>query len=69
LEREFSGALLRPHAPMLKFMEQTPEKLKDITTAAYDAGLALGHGKEIESDILERVSQPLVPMENYVRKE
>ena len=68
-EREFAGALLRPHSPMMKFMQGAEEKLKEITTAAYDAGIQLIRGEKIQQEILNRVSQPLVKMEDYVRLE
>ena len=66
-EREFVGALLRPHSPMMKFLQGAEEKLEEITTAAYNAGIQLIRENKIQQKILDTVSQPLVPMENYVR--
>ena len=66
-EREFVGALLRPHSPMMKLLKDVESKLEEITTAAYYAGIQLIREKKIEQDLLNTVSQPLVPMENYVR--
>lgn len=66
-EREFKGALLRPHSPMMKFLQDTEEKLEEITTAAYNAGIQLIRENKIKQQILDTVCQPLVPMENYVR--
>jgi len=68
-EREFVGSLLRPHSPMMKYLQGAEEKLKEITTAAYNAGIQLIHGEKIQQEILNKVSQPLVKMENYVRME
>ena len=66
-EREFVGALLRPHSPMMKYLQGAEEKLKDITTAANEAGRHLIRGEKIQQELLDRVSQSLVKMENYVR--
>ena len=66
-EREFLGALLRPHSPMMKFLKDNEGKLEEITTAAYNAGIQLIQENSIKQEILDTVSQPLVPMENYVR--
>ena len=66
-EREFAGALLRPHSPMMKFLQGAEEKLEEITTAAFNAGIQLIRENKIQQEILDTVSQPLVPMENYVR--
>jgi multimeric flavodoxin WrbA len=66
-EREFVGALLRPHAPMMKLMQDAEEKLKEITTAAYNAGIQIIQENNIQKKTLDIVSQPLIPMENYVR--
>ena len=68
-EREFIGALLRPHSPMMKILNSTEEKLLEITTAAYNAGIQLISENKIKQTILNTISQPLVPMENYVRIE
>jgi hypothetical protein len=66
-DREFLGALLRPHSPMMRFLQETEGKLEEITTAAYNAGIQLIQETSIQQEILDTVSQPLVPMENYVR--
>jgi hypothetical protein len=65
-EREFVGALLRPHSPMMRFSEDQ-QKLEEITDAAHNAGLQLVRGKKIEIKLLDTISQPLVRMEDYVR--
>ncbi|NVM17630.1 MAG: hypothetical protein HWN80_07925 [Candidatus Lokiarchaeota archaeon] len=66
-EREFLGALLRPHSPMMRFLQEAEGKLEEITSAAYDAGIQLIRENKIQQELLDTVSQPLVPMENYVR--
>jgi len=67
-EREYLGALLRPHAPMMNYL-QDPSKLEEISSAAFNAGIQLFQKKSIDLELLNKVSQPLVPMENYVRTE
>jgi hypothetical protein len=51
----------------MKFLQGAEEKLEEITTAAYNAGIQLIRENKIQQKILDTVSQPLVPMENYVR--
>ncbi|MHA1451597.1 MAG: flavodoxin family protein [Promethearchaeota archaeon] len=67
-ERDFLGALLRPHAPMLKPMKESP-KVKEIIESAFNAGVQLIQNFKISKELLDKVSQPLVPKENYVRTE
>ena len=64
-EREYLGALLRPHAPVMKFMQDSP-KVKEISISAYNAGAQLAKELLIDQELLNKISQPLVPMENYV---
>ena len=67
-EREFLGSILRPHSPIMKFMQDAKEKLEEIKNAAYNAGKQVIENGKFKSEILKKISQPLVPMENYVRK-
>ncbi len=67
-EREFLGSILRPHSPIMKFMQDAKEKLEEIKNAAYNAGKQLIENGKFNSETLKKISQPLVPMENYVRK-
>ncbi len=52
---------------MMKFLQDDEDKLEEITTAAYNAGIQLIQENKIQQEILDTISQPLVPMENYVR--
>lgn len=65
-EREFVGSLLRPHSPMMKFL-QDEEKITEITAAAFNTGINLIEEAKIPQNLSKSVSQPLIPMENYVR--
>lgn len=67
-EREFLGSLLRPHSPMMKYLQDAEEKLNEINTAAYEAGKQIVKNGKFNKMTLDTISQPLVPMENYVRK-
>ncbi len=66
-EREFAGALLRPHGPALRpIMEQeAPES--DILEAAHEAGQQLIEKQEMAVQTLDRVSRALLPLEAYTR--
>ena len=57
---EFAGALLRPHASMMKEHE---EKAREIVAAAKKAGAQLVKEGRISPDLLEAVSHPLMAEE------
>lgn len=57
---EFAGALLRPHAYL---MYQFEEKAMEITKASKEAGRQLVAEGRIPAELLDAVSQPLVPEE------
>lgn len=53
---KFAGALLRPH---IHYMEEKPEKAKEILEAARQAGYELVKNGKIRKELLETISQPL----------
>jgi multimeric flavodoxin WrbA len=66
-EREFLGSILRPHSPMMKYLQDAQEKLREIKNAAYDSGKQIIENGKFNEELLQKISQPLVPIENYVR--
>jgi multimeric flavodoxin WrbA len=66
-ERKFAGALLRPHGPVLAPMLAQGAPVAGIFDAAREAGRQLIESGEMKTNTLDRVSQPLLPLEAYVR--
>jgi multimeric flavodoxin WrbA len=66
LEREFSGALLRPHGPALKAMVNQGMPVNDVFEAAKEAGRQLIQDGRMSADTLKIVSRQLVPRQQYV---
>ena len=64
--REFAGALLRPHGPVVKPMMDIGNPPKDIFEAARDAGRQLVQRGSIEPGTLETVARDLLPREQYL---
>ncbi|MBS7632660.1 flavodoxin family protein [Candidatus Bathyarchaeota archaeon] len=62
---EFAGAILRPHAFLMK---ENKEKTKIIIDALKQAGLQLIRNGKIIDDILETISQPLISEEELRRR-
>ncbi len=63
---DFMGALLRPHAPAMMFLDGRGEKYDDIFEAAKEAGKqAVTEGLMPEKS-LQAVSRDLMPPEDYV---
>lgn len=67
IDREFAGALLRPHISALKLMTSRGIPVNDIFDAAREAGYQLVLEGKISSQILAAVSRPLMPLEEYVQ--
>jgi multimeric flavodoxin WrbA len=65
--REFAGALLRPHAPALKAMASEGAPVNDIFEAARKAGHQLVREGTMSSRTLAAVSRPLISLEAYVQ--
>ncbi|HUI70872.1 MAG TPA: flavodoxin family protein [Spirochaetia bacterium] len=66
-DREFAGALLRPHGPVFKAMAEKGAPLSDVIQAAKDAGRQLAADGAMRSETLAVVSRPLISLEDYLR--
>ncbi|MCW4051959.1 MAG: flavodoxin family protein [Candidatus Bathyarchaeota archaeon] len=66
MDREFAGALLRPHGPALKPMKEMGHPVEDVQKAAKDAGAQLIQEGKISSETLKIVSRELLPLETYI---
>jgi multimeric flavodoxin WrbA len=64
-DREFAGALLRPHAAGIKRMLQRNIAVDDIIKAANEAGRQLVADGQMSAEILKAVSRQLMPLEQY----
>lgn len=65
--REFAGALLRPHGPALQAMAKQGAPVKDVFEAAEAAGRQLVREGTMSSETLAAVSRTLLPLEAYVQ--
>ena len=65
--REFAGALLRPHGPALKPMASKGAPVNDIFEAARAAGHQFIQDGKMSSQTLATVSRPLMSLEEYVQ--
>jgi multimeric flavodoxin WrbA len=67
MNRDFAGALLRPHSAALKIMPSRGSSIDDIFDAAREAGRQLVKQGEMSSEALAAVSRPLMPLDEYVQ--
>ena len=67
INREFAGALLRPHSSALKIMTSRGAPVNDIFEAAREAGHQLVREGKMSSQIMAAISRPLMPLEEYVQ--
>jgi multimeric flavodoxin WrbA len=67
-DREFAGALLRPHGGVLRRMLQEGISVKDILDAAREAGRQLVAEGKMSAETLQAVSRKLIPQERLVQK-
>jgi multimeric flavodoxin WrbA len=67
INREFAGALLRPHSAALKIMASRGSSINDIFAAAREAGYQLIKEGEMSSRTLAAIGRPLMPLEEYVQ--
>ena len=65
-EREFAGALLRPHADVLRPMMEEGALLSDIFEAAKEAGRQLVKDGKMSTETLATVSREFMPLEKYI---
>ncbi len=68
MNREFAGALLRPHGPALMGMVERKEPVDDIFEAAKEAGRQLVRDGEMSVETLDIVSRKLMSLDVYVQK-
>lgn len=64
-EREFAGALLRPHGPALRSMMERGTSVRDIFEAAKEAGRQLVEDGMMSPKPLNIISRELVPLAAY----
>lgn len=62
---EFAGAVVRPHADMMKFDGKFTEMGTAVLEAARTAGRDLIQKGHISQETLDAISQPLIPEEAY----
>jgi hypothetical protein len=67
-DREFAGALLRPHGGVLRRMLQEGISINDILDAAREAGRQLVAEGKMSAETLRAVSRKLIPQERLVQK-
>lgn len=68
VQREFAGALLRPHGQTLRDLLREGEPVHDILEAAREAGRELARDGRISGETLIAVGRPLVSLEEYVER-
>lgn len=66
VEREFAGALLRPHVGALRGMMKMGKSVDDIFEAAKKAGRQLIIDGKLPPETLEIVSRSLVPPKKWI---
>jgi multimeric flavodoxin WrbA len=63
----FSGAVLRPHAFMMRRQGELTEDGREVLGAAQDAGRELVADGEMRESTLARISRPLIKYEELIR--
>lgn len=66
VDREFVGALLRPHGQTLRDLLRRGEPVDDVLEAAREAGRELANAGRVSAETLGEVSRPLVSLDDYV---
>lgn len=66
VEREFVGALLRPHGQTLRDLLRRDQGVAAVLQAARAAGRELASEGRVSSETLAEVSRPLVSLDDYV---
>ncbi|MFG1691626.1 hypothetical protein ACGF5M_05690 [Gemmatimonadota bacterium] len=67
VDREFAGALLRPHGPALKSMLEMGLPVTDVIESAKEAGRQLVEEGAMSPETLDTVSRELLPLEAYMQ--
>jgi multimeric flavodoxin WrbA len=65
-DREFAGALLRPHSHLLEGLKDRGVPVDDVYEAAREAGRDLVYKGQISAQILARVSREFIAQAEYV---
>jgi multimeric flavodoxin WrbA len=63
---EFAGALLRPHATLLRGMADMGAPIQDVFDSAREAGRQLVEEGKMSEETLQTVSRELIPREQYM---
>jgi multimeric flavodoxin WrbA len=66
MNREFSGALLRPHGPAMAIMLEMGIALDDVFDAAREAGRQIVRNGKMKHETLDAVSRELMPLDVYL---
>lgn len=66
-DREFAGALLRPHGPQLRLIAEMGRAAGDVSEAAKEAGRQLLRDGQMSAETLDVVSRELIPLEVYLQ--
>jgi multimeric flavodoxin WrbA len=66
VDREFVGALLRPHGQAFRDHLKRGEPVEDVLEAAREAGRQLTMEGRISEDTLRKVGRPLISLKDYV---
>jgi hypothetical protein len=66
VQREFAGALLRPHGQTLRDLLKQGRPVEDVLEGAREAGRGLARDGRISGDTLRAVGRPLLSLEEYV---
>jgi multimeric flavodoxin WrbA len=67
MDREFAGALLRPHGPAFAAMLKMGHAVGDVFEAAREAGRQLVRDGRMRPETLAGVSRELLPLEMYAK--
>ena len=66
VDREFIGALLRPHGQTLRDILRRGEPVDDVLEAAREAGYQLARERRVSKETLDIVGRELVSLEEYL---
>jgi multimeric flavodoxin WrbA len=66
MNREFAGALVRPHGPAMAIMLEMGIPLDDIFDAAREAGKQLVRDGKMKAETLAAISRELMPLDVYL---
>jgi multimeric flavodoxin WrbA len=66
VQREFAGALLRPHGQTLRDALKQGRPVQDVLEACREAGRELVRDGRISEEALRAIGRPLVSLEEYV---